>query len=142
MAIDETVKNRILGEARFLRHCIISIWQTFSGVPVYDESWEVSESFNEMLLPRSSREEVWAFIIKDLTFAVTNLPLKWDASDYGRATKGAAYALRGKTYLYMKDWKKAIEDFEEIVYNKTNQYGYKLYPDYSAPVHFGRTGSE
>ena len=133
MAIDETVKNRILGEARFLRALYyFHLADFFGGVPVYDESWEVSESFNEMLLPRSSREEVWAFIIKDLTFAVTNLPLKWDASDYGRATKGAAYALRGKTYLYMKDWKKAIEDFEEIVYNKTNQYGYKLYPDYSA----------
>lgn len=77
MAIDETVKNRILGEARFLRALYyFHLADFFGGVPVYDESWEVSESFNEMLLPRSSREEVWAFIIKDLTFAVTNLPLK------------------------------------------------------------------
>ena len=65
MAIDETVKNRILGEARFLRALYyFHLADFFGGVPVYDESWEVSESFNEMLLPRSSREEVWAFIIK------------------------------------------------------------------------------
>lgn len=83
-----------------------------------------------MLLPRNSREEVWNFIIKDLTFAIANLPLKWAVSDYGRATKGAAYALRGKAHLYTKNWSEAIADFEEIVYNKTNQYGYQLYPDY------------
>lgn len=139
MAIDEKVKSNILGEAHFLRALYyFHLTDLFGGVPIYDESWEVSESFNEMLLPRNSREEVWKFIIKDLTFAITNLPLKWDASDYGRATKGAAYALRGKTYLYIKDWKKSIDDFEEIVYNKTNQYGYKLYPDY--PVLFTSAG--
>ena len=131
MTLNETEKNNILGEAHFLRalYCF-HLADFFGGVPIYDESWDVSESFNEMLLPRKSRDEVWDFIIKDLTFAITNLPIKWESSDYGRATKGAAYALRGKTYLYMRNWKKAIEDFEEIVYNKTNHYGYELFPDY------------
>ena len=132
MPIDEKVKNNVLGEAHFLRALYyFHLADLFGGVPIYDESWEVSESFNEMLLPRNSREEVWQFIIKDLTLAIANLPLKWDAADYGRATKGAAYALRGKVYLYIKNWEKAIGDFEEIVYNKTNQYGYKLYSDYA-----------
>ena len=46
-------------------------------------------------------------------------------------TKGAAYALRGKVYLFNRQWDKAISDFEEIVYNKTNNYGYSLHPDYN-----------
>ena len=49
----------------------------------------------------------------------------------GRATKGAAYALRGKVYLFDRQWDKAIADFEEIVYNKSENYGYSLHPDYN-----------
>ena len=45
-------------------------------------------------------------------------------------TKGAAYALRGKVYLFNKEWSKAITDFEEIVYNKSNNYGYALHSNY------------
>lgn len=131
MSIDKTVKDKVLGEAHFLRALYyFRLADIFGGVPLYNEEWEVSESFNGMTLPRSSREEVWQFIIDDLTFAIANLPLKWDAPDYGRATKGAAYALRGKVYLYSKNWEKAISDFEEIVYDKTEKYGYELYPDY------------
>ncbi|RZM20859.1 MAG: RagB/SusD family nutrient uptake outer membrane protein, partial [Pedobacter sp.] len=133
MSIDETVKANILGEARFLRALYyFHLVDFFGGVPIYDESWDVAERFGEMLLPRNSAEEVWNFIIADLTFAIDNLPLNWTADNYGRATKGAAYALRGKAHLYTKNWKSAIADFEEIVYNKTNPYNYSLYPNYSA----------
>ena len=62
---------------------------------------------------------------------ITRLPVSWPASEYGRATKGAAYALRGKVYLYNKEWKNAIADFEEIVNNKSNNYGYGLDSDYA-----------
>lgn len=65
MSIDDQVKNNVLGEAHFLRALYyFHLADFFGGVPIYDESWEVSESFNEMLLPRNSREEVWNFIIK------------------------------------------------------------------------------
>ncbi len=39
---------------------------------------------------------------------------------WGRATKGAAYRPSGeKVYLFNRQWKEAIADFEEIVYNKS-----------------------
>ena len=41
------------------------------------------------------------------------------------------YALRGKVHLYDKEWQSAINDFEEIVYNKSNNYGYALDDDYA-----------
>ncbi len=131
MSIDPTIKSNILGEAHFLRALYyFHLVDFFGGVPIYDESWDVAESFNKMLLPRNSADEVWDFIIADLTMAIDNLPEKWSSDNYGRATKGAAYALRGKAYLYTKKWKEAIADFEEIVYNKTYQYNYELYPNY------------
>ena len=132
MDIDATVKSNVLGEARFLRALYyFHLVDFFGAVPIYDESWDVAERFNEMLLPRNSTEEVWNFIITDLTFAIDNLPVSWAQSDYGRATKGAAYALRGKAYLYTKSWKNAIADFEEIVYNRTHNYNYSLFSDYT-----------
>ena len=81
--------------------------------------------------PRSSADEIRGHIIADLTEAIEKLPVNWDAADLGRATKGAAYALRGKVYLFNRQWKEAIADFEEIVYNKSNNYGYSLHPDYN-----------
>lgn len=133
MSIDETVKANILGEAHFLRALYyFHLVDLFGSVPIYDESWDIAERFNEMLLPRNSNQEVWDFIIADLSFATENLPLSWPANNYGRATKGAAYALRGKAYLYNEQWKNAIADFEEIVNNKSNQYNYALFPNYTA----------
>jgi tetratricopeptide (TPR) repeat protein len=132
MTINDSVKSMIMGEAYFLRALYyFHLVDFFGGVPLYDETWDVAESFNKMNLPRSNPETVWAFIISDLSKAANNLPVAWPLKDYGRATKGAAYALRGKAYLYTKDWKNAIADFEEIVYNKSNAYNYALYPNYS-----------
>jgi tetratricopeptide (TPR) repeat protein len=70
--------------------------------------------------------------LADLDYAFNSLPVNWASSDYGRATKGAAYALRGKVYLYNQQYDKAITDFEEIVYDNSGAgYGYKLYDNYA-----------
>lgn len=133
MDIDEAVKSQILGEVYFLRALYyFHLTDLFGSVPLYDESWDISEKFMEMLLPRNTAEECWDFIKQDLTRAIDLLPLEWPSSDYGRATKGSAYALRGKAHLYTRQWTAAIADFEEIVYDKTHAYGYELYPDYNA----------
>jgi tetratricopeptide (TPR) repeat protein len=131
MEIADSVKNPVLGEAYFLRALYyFKLVDLFGGVPIYNEEWDVAEKFNKMLLPRNSAEEVWQFVISDLNKAIDKLPIKWNTANTGRATKGAAYALRGKAYLYTKQWKNAIADFEEIVNNKTNNYNYGLYSDY------------
>lgn len=131
MSIDASAKNPVLGEARFLRALYyFHLVDFFGSVPLYDESWDVTEKFMEMLLPRSTAEQCWKFIEDDLTTAIELLPVKWDAADYGRATRGAAYALRGKARLFQKKWADAAADFEEIVYNKSAAYDYALYPDY------------
>lgn len=131
MDIDATVRAQVLGEAHFMRALYyFKLVDLFGSVPLYDETWDVGDTFMDMLLPRNSAEECWKFIIDDCTAAISTLPAKWPDADYGRATKGSAYALRGKASLYTKDWKSAIADFEEIVYNKTDSYGYALYDDY------------
>lgn len=131
MPISQETIDRVTGEAKFLRAmAYFRMLNCWGGVPYYDETCDINEQFANLKAPRSSAEEIRGHIIDDLTDAIKKLPVKWDAADLGRATKGAAYALRGKVYLYNRQWEEAIADFEEIVYNKTNDYGYSLHPDY------------
>lgn len=128
---DEQI-NEYVAEAKFLRAMFyFSLTDLFGGVPYYDESTNVNEEFMNLKQPRSSLEEVRAHILEDSDEAIKYLPVEHAASEYGRATKGAAYALRGKVHLYDKEWQSAINDFEEIVYNKSNNYGYALDDDYA-----------
>ncbi|WP_304976768.1 RagB/SusD family nutrient uptake outer membrane protein [Duncaniella muris] len=132
MPISATTIDRVTGEAKFLRAmAYFRMLNCWGGVPYYNESCDINEQFAHLDAPRSSAEEIRQHIIDDLTEAIAKLPVSWDAENLGRATKGAAYALRGKVYLFDRQWDKAIADFEEIVYNKTENYGYSLHPDYN-----------
>ena len=131
MPISQTTIDQVTGEAKFLRAmAYFRMLNCWGGVPYYDETCDINEQFASLDAPRSSAETIRAYVIDDLTEAIEKLPVQWGDEDYGRATKGAAYALRGKVYLFNEEWEKAAADFEEIVYNKSNNYGYALHPDY------------
>jgi SusD family. len=102
-------------EAKFLRaYFYYRLNCYFRGVPLYLKSTPV----NEFTKPRSSESEVWEAIVNDLTDVINepNIPGRYEAGDpnYGRATKGAAFALRGKTYLWMKEYANAESDFRKV----------------------------
>lgn len=132
MPISQETIDRVTGEAKFLRAmAYFRMLNCWGGVPYYDESCDINEQFANLNAPRSTEDEIRAHILEDLSEAIEKLPVSWDAADLGRATKGAAYALRGKVYLFNRQWDKAIADFEEIVYNRHENYGYVLHPDYN-----------
>ena len=125
-------KNQYIAEAKFLRGLFyFTLMDLYGGVPYYDETTNVNKDYLKMKKPRSSEEEIRSYILNDLNEAIKYLPVQHAAAEYGRATKGAAYALRGKVYLYNQEWQNAIADFEEIVNNKSNDYGYALDPNYA-----------
>lgn len=127
----ETITN-VTGEAKFLRAmAYFRMLNCWGGVPYYDENCDINEEFSSLNEPRSSEDEIRSHILEDLTDAIAMLPIRWKDSDLGRATRGAAYALRGKVYLFNGQWEKAIADFEEIVYNRSDDYGYSLHDDYN-----------
>ena len=132
MPISSETINRVTGEAKFLRAmAYFRMLNCWGGVPYYDESCDINEQFSNLSASRSSAEEIREHVLADLSDAIELLPVKWESSDLGRATKGAAYALRGKVYLYSSQWEKAKNDFEKIVYDKSTKYGYSLHPDYN-----------
>src|SRR5690606_38330361 len=133
MELDEEKRNVFIGEVRFLRALMyFQLTNLYGALPLYDENVDINRDYAELKNPRSPIEDVMKFIRDDLQFAITNLPVSYDAAHIGRATKGAAYALRGKVELYSENWEAAISDFEEIVQNKNNNYGYSLADDYAS----------
>ncbi|MCM1198566.1 MAG: RagB/SusD family nutrient uptake outer membrane protein [Clostridium sp.] len=132
MPIGQETIDRVTGEAKFLRAmAYFRMLNCWGGVPYYDETCDINEEFATLDAPRSTEDEILGHILDDLSEAIEKLPVGWDSADLGRATKGAAYALRGKVWLFNRQWENAVSDFEEIVYNKTNDYGYSLHPDYN-----------
>lgn len=102
-------------EAKFLRaYFYYRLNCYFRGVPLYLNSTPV----DEFTKPRNTEAEVWTAIIDDLTDVINepNIPGRYIAGDpnYGRATKGAAYALRGKTYLWTQEYENAEFDFKKV----------------------------
>ena len=131
--LPDSVKTAIVGEAKFLRAVFYNFLMIhYGGVPIYDEQTNYDADYMDLKKTRATEEETRKFILDDLDAAIESLPVKWDEADYGRATKGAAYAMRGKVYLYNKQYDLAAADFEEIVLDPHSEgYGYALYPDYA-----------
>ena len=108
--LDESKRNRLIAESKFLRaYFYYKLNMMYKGVPLYLEPTEL-EGFTK---GRDTEEAVWNQVIQDLTDAINtaDLPDKYAAGsgDYGRVTKGAAYALRGKAYMWMENWAAAPE---------------------------------
>ncbi|MDE6393456.1 MAG: RagB/SusD family nutrient uptake outer membrane protein [Muribaculaceae bacterium] len=132
MPISAETVSRVIGEAKFLRAmAYFRMLNCWGGVPYYDETCDINEMFSDLNRSRCSADELRRYIIDDITDAIERLPVRWDDADLGRATRGAAYALRGKVRLFAGQWQEAVEDFEEIVYDRSDHYGYSLHPDYN-----------
>ena len=108
-------KGRLLAECKFLRAWFYyNLNQVFKGVPLYLNP----VSLNEANKGRETEAKIWEAIIADLTDCINepNLPNMYAKSNanIGRATKAAAYALRGKVYMYTKEYAKAEADLRTV----------------------------
>jgi hypothetical protein len=95
---DEELKNRIVGEAKFLRaYAYSQLVPLFGPVPLVTGDFTV----DEMKQPRASVDVIYELIKGDLDDAIEALPLKslYDPADLGRATKGAARALKARALM-------------------------------------------
>ncbi|WP_184550480.1 RagB/SusD family nutrient uptake outer membrane protein [Mucilaginibacter sp. FT3.2] len=119
-------KAKYVAEAKFLRaYFYMKLNQLYKGVPMY-LTYTTPAQANK---PRNTEAEVWNQVVTDLTDAINepNLPAIYSAgnANYGHVTKGAAYALRGKAYLYMQKYDLAAADFQQV-----QNAGYGLFSNY------------
>ncbi|SDP76447.1 Starch-binding associating with outer membrane [Mucilaginibacter sp. OK268] len=99
------IYTRSIAEARFVRaYAYQNLIELFGGVPLVTNML----SINNAQLPRSSKADVLTFVLNELDAAANDLPVSYGASDAGRATKGAALAIKARAALYNGQWDAAI----------------------------------
>lgn len=138
--MDEDLKARMKGEAHFLRALYYFTLATYWGdAPLI---LDPPDAATQTLLPRAPREEIVQQVLKDLDSAAQVLPLKYGSSDLGRATQGAALALKAKVLLFEASplfneqhdagrWQQALDALQAVI-DLAPSAGYGLYPDYRA----------
>lgn len=115
--IDFTGKDQILAENLFLRsYYYFELVKFFGDVPMYTNGRiSITET---QTIEKSTKAEVYAQIESDLVSAINSLP--WQQAQKGRATKGAAWALLGKIYLFQSKYDDAANAFNKVI--ASNQY--------------------
>jgi hypothetical protein len=106
IAMDNDLKNRILGEAKFLR-----AWFYFNLVNIFGEiPLKLNPPINpdEVNKPKSSTGVIYAQIEKDLQEAIAVLPVQYTGANVGRVTQGAGWGLLAKSFLYQEKWDEAL----------------------------------
>ena len=101
---DETstrLVNQYIGEVTFLRAFFYAdLVSRYGGVPLCKKAFYLDTPADEMYIARSSYEDCVKFIVEELDRAAENLPVRQPDQYLGRATKGAALALKARVLLY------------------------------------------
>ena len=141
----EVGKKMCLGQIYFLRaYYNLEILKRFGGYPLVKTVLTTSDDLN---IPRSTYDECVDYIVDLCGQAAELLPITYATNQLGRATKGAALALKARTLLYAASplfndptqvddtfehgkydaskWEKAAEAAAAVI--KLNTYG--LYTD-------------
>jgi len=122
--MDQTLKNRVLGEAHFMR--AFANWRLhviYGEVPLITESDVAENNFNK---PKASVEEMRQAIESDWLQAVQLLPETYSGADIGRPTSGTANGFLTKLYMYWERLDDAIQTGTQVINGP-----YPLAPDYS-----------
>ncbi len=97
---DESVVLSMKGEMTFLRAYIYQILlYSYGGVPIIDKVFKLDEDLTG--ITRNSYQEVFNKIMADLDFVIeeSNLPDKQSGSNWGRASKDVARAMKSRLLL-------------------------------------------
>lgn len=112
---DPSVRNRFKAEAKFIRAAqYFYLAQYFQDVPLVTKPLSLDEANN---VSKASKSEIIEFVITELKEAVNELPRYKDLtnSEIGRASKQAALAFLGRTYLGEKLFNEAAAVYKEII---------------------------
>lgn len=124
MKIDATLRDRLVGEAKFLRaFSYFNLVNIFGKVPLKIDPQLTPASIN---VPLSEVAAIYAQIENDLTEAAAVLPPSY-SSEAGRVTQGAAYGMLAKAYLYEKKYAQCLTNIQAL--ENLNQY--KLVTNYA-----------
>jgi starch-binding outer membrane protein, SusD/RagB family len=113
ISMDETLKARYIGEAKFVRaYSYFRLVRAFGDVPL---RLKLPKDATEYNLPRTPKAQVYTAIEKDLTDAAAVLPQSYGSADIGRVTKGAAISLNAKVSMYQQKWQQVLDLTNQVI---------------------------
>jgi len=118
----DALRNRVLGEAKFLRaQLYFFLTYIWGDVPLYKEPVTDATTYPK----RAPHAEVVELMIQDLKDAETLLPSVTEyrnkATNMGRASRGAAMGLLGKIYCFEKRWAEAEDELNKVILSNDYQ---------------------
>lgn len=119
-SMDANLKNRMKGEARFIRaYHYFQLENWYGDVPLFDKDISLDES---KTISRTPKARVVDFVLKELDEVAAALPANtaYPAADRGRITKGAAIALKARVLLYESRWADVVTTCEQLIGSTTN----------------------
>src|SRR5437667_8445267 len=95
---DAALKQRMKGEVYFLRpYFYHNLMRMYGGVPLITKVYGLNDDYT---VARNSFKETVDVICANADSAAALLPLSYSGANVGRATKGAALALKARVLLY------------------------------------------
>lgn len=123
ITMDSDLKAQYRGEVLFLRALYYSdLIQFYGDVPYRTEP----EGIEDQAAPRVDEDLIREDILADLDTAAEGLPTTYEDTDLGRATKGAALALKARILLNHEEWAAAAAACQAVI----DLGVYSLYDDY------------
>lgn len=124
--VSEEEKEQYEAEARFVRGYVY-FWlvKLHGSVIIMDDIAKHTQKDN----PRSSEDDCWKFVAADFAYAAEKLPPAQTGERAGRATKGAAYGMLARTWLYAA----SIAEYDKKQFNKDALTGV---PEANAPAYY------
>lgn len=122
----EVHKNDLIGQVKFLRS-----FYYFYMTALWDNLPFVLETSSAGDQPaQANPDQIFTQLEADLNDAFDKLPATRPASEYGRPTKGSAYALLAKVYMQHRKWQDAITPLAWLVDGEGKNY-YNLVANYA-----------
>lgn len=119
--MDADAKAKIIAQAHFLR----ALWYFQINI-LWEKGPLILEPTDAGYVPQeSSSEQIWQQIETDLKASLDGdiLPEKWDDTNVGRVTKGAAKALLGKAYMQQHKYDLAKTELGWLIGKEGTLYG-------------------
>jgi starch-binding outer membrane protein, SusD/RagB family len=113
--INPKIVQRMKAEAQFIRATqYFYMAQYFGDVPLVARTLSIDETNT---VKKATKADITAFVVNELKDAANNLPKHSEikSNETGRATKQAALAFLGRTYLGDKKFKEAADAFKQII---------------------------
>lgn len=123
-------RNNLAGQARFIiAYRYFEMTTLYQDVPLVKEVLSIEDSD----IPKTPKAEVLEYLLEQLDLAIAELPISWSSENTGRATKGAALALKARVMLYNGNFKEAAKAAKEVITLKDNDgnFVYDLHPNYN-----------